>query len=460
MAAPAGSPRPAALVAVGATTLAFSIVYQVIGAQLIMDDWWTLRNARFDGVLATAGTDQWYARPGAGALYALLFGGVGAHPAVYVLILAVLNAASAVLFLRLAQRFFGPTVAIVATFVWIIVPNHLALEVWGSAINIVVSQVLALGALLLLSRAPVRGWRLAVALVLLVAGCLCYEALVPLAGLAVIALPWIVMRRFDPLPTIAGVVAVGAAGVWQLVHVNPAKKIGGFEGDPFVVLPANLGWGVTSFGVVSDLLFALALAGVIVALVRLAMPSLRPRTGVGEWAVLVGVIIMFVGTLAFVRYGFEPVGGGDRENYIAAFGGALVWGGFAEILVRLQVPRVALGVAAAVFLCLTLPTRFARLQLWHDAGTDGVAIASNVVRTYPQPPPMIVVGPRVVYGNLTAYFENTMLEAAVQLQYGRDDVHVRLADTPADFDAAPPDERYDIDGTRLAQRAREVAGAS
>jgi len=45
-----------------------------------MDDWWSLRNVRFEGALAAAGPQQWEARPGAGVIYALIFPLLGERP--------------------------------------------------------------------------------------------------------------------------------------------------------------------------------------------------------------------------------------------------------------------------------------------------------------------------------------------------------------------------------------------
>jgi hypothetical protein len=72
-----------------------AVPYALLGVGWVLDDWFVLRNAHFDGPVAAAGREQWLARPGQGAVYALTFGLVGPHPLAIYAIQVVLAATTA-----------------------------------------------------------------------------------------------------------------------------------------------------------------------------------------------------------------------------------------------------------------------------------------------------------------------------------------------------------------------------
>ena len=83
-----GGPAAAA----GLSLLA-SLLYAVLGTGYVLDDWFTLRYAHFDGAWAAAGPDQHTARPGAAVVYAVVFG-IGRHPLAVLAIQAAIGAAT------------------------------------------------------------------------------------------------------------------------------------------------------------------------------------------------------------------------------------------------------------------------------------------------------------------------------------------------------------------------------
>src|SRR5207249_9587137 len=69
-----------------ALVVALALPYALAGPRIILDDWFFLRNAHFDGAFSAGGARQLMGRPGAWLLYAFQFGVIGRRPrALYVL---------------------------------------------------------------------------------------------------------------------------------------------------------------------------------------------------------------------------------------------------------------------------------------------------------------------------------------------------------------------------------------
>ena len=135
----ARSRTPLLLVAVGVLLCGW---HSVSGVGYVLDDWFAVGHATFDGAWSAAGPDQWRARPGAGVTYGIVFGLLRDHPGVAVALLGALTTATAVAFWSLLRRFAPERLATVAAVLWIVQPNHVSLEVWISAVNISVSLLL------------------------------------------------------------------------------------------------------------------------------------------------------------------------------------------------------------------------------------------------------------------------------------------------------------------------------
>src|SRR5829696_1017661 len=116
---------------IGIVALAVSVAtaYAIAGTNFVLDDWYTLRNAHFDGAWAAAGENQRVARPGAWLVYALIFGAIGRHPLPVLLLQSGLSLASALLFFLLLRRLVPQALAGVAACLWLLLPNHTSLEV-------------------------------------------------------------------------------------------------------------------------------------------------------------------------------------------------------------------------------------------------------------------------------------------------------------------------------------------
>jgi hypothetical protein len=433
-------------IAVGIAVLALvpTAVMLVLGPGLLMDDWWALRNAHFDGALAAAGGDQWLARPVAALMYALLFGVVGAHPAVYIVGLGLGNAASAVLFFHLVRVFVSPVIAATAAGLWILLPNHTTTEVWGSTVNIVLAQVCLLAGLRLLVGAhppPVRV--IAGAAALFVVATLAYEGIVPVAAAGLLVLPLVRRRKIDPRIIGGAGGALVAATLWSLTHIHPLKKTTLVPVDISPMLPANLGWGVAGFGVAGQIVLIAGVLAGAVAVIRVALPGFRGAVGEGDWTVIAGFVVIPLGMVPFAFSSYEPLGGGDRANFLSSFGGALVLAG-ALAMVRVVSRVLALTAGAALVMAMVV-VHGQRLAVWHDAGVDADAITRALVARARDGHPVAVVGPEpAVYENTAGFEGPGNLEAALQLLTGDRDQHPVLTRSRAAFDAAPAETRFDV----------------
>jgi hypothetical protein len=430
-----GGPAAAA----GLSLLA-SLLYAVLGTGYVLDDWFTLRYAHFDGAWAAAGPDQHTARPGAAVVYAVVFG-IGQHPLAVLAIQAVIGAATAALLVVVFRAYFPAAVALGAALLWVVLPNHTSLEVWASATNIALCVLLAVAGTALL-RSPQRAVQ-GVALVLFAAAALCYEAVIPLVAVLIVVVPWVRRGRPDWPLVAAGAVTQGAVALWIVTHWHPGKHVASGVADLTQVLGAHFGWGIAPDGPVASVLLLAGLIGTAVAVARVAMPSLRSASGPAERAVLTGWAVIVLGTLPFAKYLYAPLGAGDRFNFVSAIGGALVWAG---LLAMLAAWRRPLALAAIVVLVAAgCYARVERAVIWHRAAHDARAIQQGVLESIPDPQGVIVIGPAPIQQqNIAAYLDQSNIAAALQIAYGRRDLEAGMAFDQEQFDSYPPEQRFDI----------------
>jgi hypothetical protein len=435
-----GSGWLAPTVAAAASLLASS-VYAVLGPGYVLDDWFTLRNAHFDGAWAAAGTAQQTARPGAALVYAIVFGLVGQHPLVTLTVQAVLGAATAALLVVVLRRYFGSGLALGAALLWVVFPNHTSLEAWASATNISLCVLLATAATALLDSTSRR--RQAGALVLFAASALCYEAIIPLAAVLIVVIPWHRRRQPDWRLAAAGALVLGMVALWIVAHWHPGKHVSTGVADLSQVIGAHFGWGIAPEGPVASIIMIGGIIGVAVAAARLALPSLRPRAVRAEAAVAVGCAVIFLGTVPFAKYLYAPLGAGDRFNFVSSIGGALVWAGLLAMVGAWR--RELLVVAAIVVVGAGLATRGHRSLLWHRAGHDAHVIQQGVVSAVPHPTGTVVIGPAPIQEqNISAYLDQSNIQGALELAYDSVAVRAGLTFNDAQFAQYPPGERFDI----------------
>lgn len=400
------------LVAVAAVVAAPAAVR---GPQYVLDDWFLLANARFDGWWRALPADLFRARPGSGVVYALTIGLLGRHPMVAFVVQAALVLLAAVLLRTLLVRFLGDPLATATALVWLWLPNHGSLLQWTTATPITVALVLLLGGLVLLDDE-----RNALAAIALGAAVLCYEATAPAAALGLVAVP-VLRRRPWARPAAVGAAVLAPVGVWMLANVPTVKDEGlARTADLSLVLPAHVGWGVLPDGPVAVAGGALA----CVVVVLLAVDGIRRRTLHVEAAMVVaGVTTIVVGTLPFVRYFYAPLGAGDRVNVVAAVGTALVWTGLGAWLAN-RLPRRAMTTVAVAVLAAMGVASWQGSMAWADAADDATRILDDLPAI--EQGEVVLVERPPVRRNVTAFADRSNITGAVQLEAGRRDVDVRF----------------------------------
>jgi hypothetical protein len=406
----------------------------------VLDDWVALRDARADGVLALAGDADRAGRPGAAVVDALVFGVIGRHALVVLALLVTIGACTAVLLHRLARRYLSPTLAFAAAACWVALPNHTATEVWASETASAVATAALVGGLVLVG-SPRDSWRRPAGLVLLAVAVLCYPVTLVLAVAGLVVLPWLAEHRVDRRLLAQAAIALGVPVVWALAHGHQLMASGPELADMGQAMPAQFGWGVAPSGAGARLLLVVALVGIGVAVFAPLLRTPRPQWDEAELAALAGIVIVVLGTLPFLRDTYAPLGVGDRTNTVASIGGALSWAALGALAVRY---RSALLGAGLVVVVVVASARWERADRWHRAGEDAVAIVAAIHEQIPEPDGTIVVGPGPVQeGNVAAYVSDDQLTAALQLEYGDDDVRARFAVDELDFDATDPALRFD-----------------
>lgn len=425
-----------------AVPIVIGVVFLVIGAGYVLDDWWLRANARFDGAWSVGGRHAGQ-RPGAVPLWGLVLGVWAGRPVPAILFLSAAGSVFAVCLALLLRRVLPEPVAIAVAFAWAFLPTHTSLEMWVTCVNLAWSQAAAALGLLVGWRRGRRWWHLAFA-----AGCfafavLAYEANIVVAALAVLVLPWAQARRPDwPLLATTGT-ASALALAWVATHWFEGKQVAEGTAPVHDVLVANTAWPFVSPGATAKLLGVLALGALAFAGGRLALPSFRASAGWPEWMMVTGTAVMLAGTLPFVRYVYEPLGAGDRMNGLSSVGGALFLVGAACVLGRAFPPAAvlvaAMGLAAAGF------TRAERMELWHLAGSDAEAIVRAAVAAVPDPDGTLVFGPQpIVRSRIVPFLEGTSISSALQLAYGDRRVRGEMAPNAAAFRNAPAHLRIDI----------------
>ena len=413
--------------------------YLIEGAGFVLDDWYFLRNATLDGALHVAGPSGGD-RPVGAAVWAVLFGGIGSHPAPILLLMGLGNGIAAVLLWRLLSRFFPARLALATAVIWIILPTHTSLEAYMSASIVVLAQAAVLGALLLLSVERPSPRRLVGAALLSLLAVLSYESASVLALAGTLLVRWAGHRRLDLAPLASVGAAVGAGLLWATTHWRGRSPKGSLA-NPLLVLPANFGWGIAP----SEDLASLALSVVLVGAVMVGWHATRNRAHSahpGSIALGIGLVVLVAGTAPFVTYIYEPLGAGDRLNWISALGAALMLAGLLEHLWARSWRRAL--VATCALALIALPTRAERTDLWTTAGADGQRVAHALVAAHPHLSVPVLVGPEpIVRGNIAAFAASSNVRAAVQLAYGSKAVTARLSRSATEFGRAQNVIRFD-----------------
>jgi hypothetical protein len=417
----------------------------VRGPGIILDDWYTLNWARTLGRWHAAGPTQPRARPLGAVVYDLQYGVIGAHPTAWIVAQALLLGIAAVLFHRIGRRFLPAPVAAASALVWVVSANHSTLDSWGAGSLAVVALVLLLGGALADLRstsAPGEG----LAMTLLAASPLVYEATLPASLCAAVALPWLSGRRPRLLRLAARVTPAAVAGVWLVSGSYHLEKDQGWFGFASI-FEALFGQGVARWKGPSAVTMTVALLTCSLAIAARVSPSAQRLVPPGPARLLgAGIAVAVVGYSAFFRYPITALGIGDRANVVSGLGGALAW---TAIGWTLHERRRLLAVTALAFASLLGSARYARGCDWADAGDDSRQILAIVVPQVEAAPPgeVLVAGPPPV-GHEGIFGLVGTIEPAVQYVLGDSSRKATVAITDEEWQATPPDRRVDIRSAR------------
>lgn len=370
--------HPAALVALAAVLV--TVPYLLAGPQLLADDWFWLRNAAFDGWWH-AGGGRVDGRPGGQLMAAFGFGLIGAHPLVLVLALLAFRVAAVVSLRRALASFLDAPIALAIVLVWIVVPNHLALEMWSSSLGAPFALALLAEGITQLARGYKPGagpdrLRLAFGYVLLAGSVAFYELTAAVALLAVGVVPLLLRRRVTVRASVVGIVVVGLPLTWAVLNVSVYDPSKSGRLDPVVALRAQLSLGLAPVGLQARLVGLLLAVSVTAAALRILSPRLRPRSGVADQLVLGGAALVALGVAPLVRLRTNFQGLDDRLSAVSSIGVAMILVGGALMLAR-SVPAWSRAIQVALILGLLALAVPVRAQRTHDlvrAGQEAVAV--------------------------------------------------------------------------------------
>jgi hypothetical protein len=324
-----------------ATVLLDVILYGRHGHGFVADDWEWLRNAHFDGPLAAGGWWQLRSRPGAWLSYFLTFGLVGDHPGVLYFILACLNGAvAAALVWTLTPRLGLARAAGIAA-VWVLIPNHTALYLWDSTLNVQLAVLFTIiGLHLVAKRDDDRSVWIGVAL--LTASVLTYEITLGVAGVAIVLLYWRDgWRRITAL--LAPVVVAAAYSFLSTAHSLQQAALHSKD-----VLEAEFGTGLGVPDALGKVSIAVLLILAAMSIVRLVRADVRSQM-LDDKLVVAGLVVIALGLLPALKSGSNLQALGDRIDAVASIGVAMMLVGIVAPVVR-RVPTAAVGVGVLLLI--------------------------------------------------------------------------------------------------------------
>lgn len=368
--------RRDAVVVVGVVA-ALALPHLLLGPSITADDWVWVRNGEFLGWWDAGGSRQ-VGRPGAFALYALVFGVGGAHPLVHYLVQVALWAAAAICVLLAMREFFDRRLALTLTVVWLLVPSHTTLELWASTSQAWVAiGLLALG-VRQVDRAVSRRGALWPGLLALGAAGAFYEVAI-LAGPVLAAL---VERRATrswgwrttAMATAAAIPALG----WALGSATVySSEVATTEHLWLEHLAGPLAMGLpVEVRLPAVLTLALTALSVIAAARARRERDASPDAYSLE-LVIAGGLLVVVGVLPALRSYTIPSGMGNRLTAVSGIGATMLWVGAVRSLhVELRrLVRIGVVTLAAV---LVIWLRVDDLSQWDAVGETGTAAATEL----------------------------------------------------------------------------------
>lgn len=338
---------------------ALAVPYAVLGPGWFREDHASLANVASGGAFDAAGAIVGRNRPGTWAVYAVVFGPLGDHPAAAFALVVLLIGCTAVLLELLLEPVFGRGPATAVAIGYALSPSQTSITHWASTSNVLIATSLLLAGLLVVQRWG--RWLLSGALVAL--GVLTYEAILPaaLAGWSVL----FVARRPALRSAAVALLSTAPAVAWVSTTSTNADRYVLRIGDGIRSL---FGFGLTGADPAWRLIMTASLAAITLMLLRWLTDRTEPCRG-PERMLAAGVVVIVIGWTPFAIFGFgmDFTGQGDRANFIAAIGATLVFVAIGWRATRF-VPESRRNLAAVTLTCVALtvvlPTRLVNDRDW------------------------------------------------------------------------------------------------
>jgi hypothetical protein len=323
------------------------------------------------------------------------------------------------------RRFVAPAPALAVTLVWLVVPTHSALEHWASTVQVLLALLMLVLGVRALAVAIDRGRAGWLAAVLLAAAVGTYEITVGAAAVALVAIPLVRTRKVRWDVFVRGGIAIAIPLIWRAAHrtvyIVPTGNL-----DASVALPSLLSLGLTPFSTLGRVVTLIAVAGTVVAAIRLIRVE-RSRSVEFERLTVAGLVVVIAGIVPLARFATNLFGMDDRLTVVSGIGAAMIWVGIAGIAARHLNDRRMVTAAALALVAIVVPLRIDRTRDYVDSGDAAVEDATNLAEASPGLDVVSVVGPLAVSGRVSGLYDGWNATAATQLITSRDDLIVRVS---------------------------------
>lgn len=436
-----------------------SVAWGVVGADYLTDDFGVAYTLVQKGLLAGFWEFAFVApgRPAMAPYHVLIYQGIGERFLLQALLLAVLNAGTALLLWQALRCVVRERTALLAALVFAVVPNRGATRLWFVlGANLLAVACLA-GAVILLYRHA----RFAPAVVLLLTGIAAYEGIAGV-GFLVITGWWLQARgpRRRRAVVAWASIAASALAAWAFSPKRDVNGPGPFDhvGTISSGVFGSGFWGSEAVGAVGLTVVLLALAASLAQL----LPSFR-RGSVVPREVLLGGAVVAAAVVPFLVGGapFGVRGIFDRNNLVPDIGVSVIVG---VLLAALWAVRREVGAVASVVVLAWLAIGNVQdVRDYRDAVRDGRALEAAVLADVdPTAGTVVVVPPLPGETGVEQYILDGDLPAALKLRVGQEwgsvsmplleeDCRARVAGS---LDAGTPTFVYD----RLARTVTEASG--
>lgn len=440
--------RPWAIGALAVLVLGRAAWYAAQGVGFVLDDWSLAGYRHFNGAMTDVMLES---RPGTWASLTALYALADTSPLVLFGLITALYLLATVLLYLLAGRYLSPLVAVAVAAVWVVLPNHNTIALWGASGNGLVALVLCLAGVLVLSHG-----RWLPAGLLLAASVLCYELFTPLCLLAPLLVPgrWQLRPSTRDVATWQRAVVVSlsvAAALWSSTHSIYPLELRMI--DPVVFWSGHFGTGLLASAAPPAVLRMALAAAVAVGVVVCGVAWVKGERAreTGPTLVLVGIALMAIGGWVGFTLPLGSHGQNDRLYAASSIGSALVVVGivrYAWVRSHASLPShrlarglISAGVVAFVLLCLV--GQRISLGSWIQAGDDAVAALSYIEANAEGDPGAshFVIGPTRIYRNAVSGIQNGDGKWALRLTFGDEGGGtLRIPDAPDGFVQQTDDE--------------------